>query len=328
MQLDSERGARRCRWAVFVSLGVALAVALPSGCSGAIEPAASSERRLLEELERLAFVPRGRTPREAALDIVGSDVDLLVDRFEVTRAHWMALLGADRPPWGDDRPSDLPATHVTLEEALRFAGRRGMRLPTLEEWLWCAVGPRASAYPYGRPQFGIANTKELELGRPTSVGTFEQGKSPDTGLFDLHGNVRELTYDGMSRPASRVDDEGTLFEIAPAAIAHAAGSSFDLPLRPTFGRVPRDFVLAEKISGDARLADVGLRCVVDARAWLVAHHEDLSRTEWRAAIEAVGARWGARATTLLTELVDKKRGQSGAGPGSAEALEWLLEGAR
>lgn len=262
------------------------------------------------ELERLAFVPAGRTPRAAALDVVGSDVDLLVDRFEVTREHWLAVQLLAEGPWGTAPAGDLPATHITLAEALEFAERRRMRLPTALEWLWCAVGPRGSSYPYGRPRAAIVNmsTPELglDLGRPTPVGTFEAGRTPDTGLYDLHGNVRELTW-------TRGVGDGP-------PVVHAAGGSFDTPLTPLFGRVPKDFVLLDPISGDARLADVGLRCIVPAEQWLRANAARLSRPEERVRVIAVGARWGSRAAPLLTEL---------AGATDAPvALGWLLEGAR
>lgn len=256
----------------------------------------------LRELERLAFVPKGVTPRDAAIE-VGCAVDLLVDRFEVTRDHWLSVLNLVAGPWGATPNGDFPATHVTLEEARTFAARREMRLPSVDEWLWCAVGPRASAYPYARPQMAIANTRELGLGRPAPVGTFEGGRTPDTGLYDLHGNVRELALSTRGPQ--------------PAV---AAGGSFDTALSATFGRVPRDFVLADPISGNARLADVGLRCVVPAEEWLRLHGGRLSRAEWRVAVRAVGKRWGSNAAPLLARLVAE-------GVGS-DACRWLLEGAR
>jgi hypothetical protein len=291
------------------------ALALCAGVVAGLGACAPDPRHVIAtaptlELERLAFVPAGRTPRAAALDVVGSDVDLLVDRFEVTREHWLAVQRLGQGPWGTAPAGDLPATHVTLPEALEFARRRGMRLPTATEWLWCAVGPRGSAYPYGRPRAAIVNMRTpelgLDLGRPTPVGTFEAGRTPDTGLYDLHGNVRELTW------TPGVGDQ-------PAGV-HAAGGSFDTPLTPLFGRVPQDFVLLDPISGDARLADVGLRCAVPAEEWLRAHAERLSLPDERARVVAVGARWGGRAAPLLTQLA----GATDAPP----ALAWLLEGAR
>lgn len=299
------RGARRG------ALLLATTALLTAACG--VDPLAARGRGPLDELERLAFVARGRTPRDAALD-VGVDVDLLVDRFEVTREHWLEVQRLEQGPWGPGPSGDLPATHVLVEEARTFARRRGMRLPTDFEWLWCAVGPRASPYPFTRPQAGIVNmrTAGLDLGRPTPVGTFEAGRTPDTGLYDLHGNVRELTLTAV-RPEGVATGPVT-------EVVFAAGGSFDTPPSPTFGRVPQDFVLLDRISGFERLSDVGLRCVAPAAEWLRAHGAALARSDWRERVVAVGRRWGGRAAPLLTELA--------AEPGAPEAFAWLLEGAQ
>ncbi len=306
-----------------VLVGVALAVTLAAckpadraATTAAQEPAGAVPRvpasAPLRELERLAFVPRGRSPREAALPVVGSEVDLLVDRFEVTRALFREVLPETAPPWGAGPEGDLPATHLDLATAEACAAQRGMRLPTTTEWLWLAVGPRGSPYPYTRVQDSIANmkTRELDLGRPVPVGTFENGRTPDTGLYDLHGNVRELALvravDGSVR-------------------AYAAGGSFETPASPTFGRAPQDFVLLDPVDPAAQLDDVGVRCVAPAREWLLAHAGALSRPEWRPAIVAVGARWGPRAAPLLVELAAEF---AAGGDAAAPALAWLAEGAR
>ena len=278
----------------------------PGGTRPEAAPSLASEAPL-RELERLAFVPRGRSPREAALPVVGSDTDLLVDRFEVTRAHWLEVLPELPAPWGAGPAGDLPAIHIDLAAAEVFCARRGLRLPTTTEWLWLAVGPRGSPYPYARMQDSIVNmqTRELDLGRPVPVGTFENGRTPDTGLYDLHGNVRELAL--VAAPDGSVR-------------AYAAGGSFATPSSPTFGRAPQDFVLLDPIDRGARSDDVGLRCVTPARPWLAANGAALSRPEWRAALQAVGARWGPRAAPLLAELA--------AADDAPSAYTWLAEGAK
>ncbi|MEZ6013677.1 MAG: SUMF1/EgtB/PvdO family nonheme iron enzyme [Planctomycetota bacterium] len=287
--------------------------------SGACAPRVEGPLWVIDDLEGLAFVPAGRTPRDAALD-VGCEVDLLVDRFEVTRARWLQLTERQEGPWGPTLSVHVPATHITLEEAVAVLALRGLRLPTVDEWLWCAVGPRASAYPFARAQEAIANTSELDLGRPIPVGSFEAGQTPETGIFDLLGNVRELAL----LPLPLASDAGrTPATVAPAPIVYAMGGSFDLPSSPTFsrfGRAPGGAVLRDRISGHARLADVGTRGFGTARHWLNAYGDALSRTEWRDRVRAVGARWGARAAPLLRELT--------LAPDAPPALTWLLEGAQ
>ncbi|MEZ6018672.1 MAG: rRNA adenine dimethyltransferase family protein [Planctomycetota bacterium] len=67
-----------------------------------------------------------------------------------------------------------------------------------------------------------------------------------------------------------------------------------------------------------RASDLGMRCVADARQWLVAHAEDLSRRENRDRLIAVGQSWGPRAAALLATLAEEHP--------KYPALAWLLEG--
>ena len=189
----------------------ALAVCLAVAC-GEAESGADQERALdaVRELERLAFVERGLTAPNSPFD-VGSDQDLLFDRYEVTWALWESIapdLGLEidevfvpdvpeRPAPGEPLTAprawrdEIPVTGMTLDEAKTFASSRGMRLPTFEEWMWCALGPRGRILPAGRYQRGLANTADLGLYRATPVGAFESGKTPDSGVYDLVGNVWE-----------------------------------------------------------------------------------------------------------------------------------------
>lgn len=87
----------------------------------------------------------------------------------------------------------LPATRLTLHEASALAVAMGGRLPTSLEWEWMAGGG-VRRYPWGDqgPVLGQTNLRGNGLGRPSVVGIFPQGATPQ-GLLDVAGNVWEWT---------------------------------------------------------------------------------------------------------------------------------------
>ncbi|MEM6568020.1 MAG: SUMF1/EgtB/PvdO family nonheme iron enzyme [Planctomycetota bacterium] len=283
-------------------------------------------------LEALAFVPGGQTAIDSAID-VRVDVDLLVDVYEMTVGEWSELFGDDDPipdafraplRGGAAQPTswatDVPVVGMPLLEARRAAALRGMRLPTTEEWVWCAIGPRSRRYPAGRRQRGLANTLELELFRRTPVGAFESGRTPLTGIFDLLGNVWEWT--DPPRPAGdwRVINAGAWpIDGGRSAPAWVLGGSYLTPARAMFGRDRS--LLAQGATAQHRASDLGLRCVADAAEYLAALPR-LGPLEagLRSRLRAVGARWGARSVTLLESV-------AGADPDNRWVAE-LLAGAR
>jgi hypothetical protein len=301
-----------------VSAGGALASCAPGGVPG--------EQRLAE-LERLAFVGAGRSVLAANYPC-GVDEPLLVDRFEVTRGRWRAVSGAWPEPGrlnleiarSDEATRDWPA-FATFDEALVWAERRGMRLPTLEEWLFMAAGPSAGFYPWGRQdRASVANTLELGLNRPLPVGCFEQGASWSE-LYDLYGNVGEWVTGWPPLGAAPST------ELRPEEVAYSMGGSFlerTVPLHMRGGGGEQAKELARfamrPLPRGIRGVELGLRCCIEAEAFLeerYAHGRYPAGAAER--FRAIGLAWGNEARTLLEDLLERH-------PRST-AFKHLLEGA-
>ncbi len=293
-------------------LRAAALVTLVASCGdGAVEG-----ERALRDLEGLAHLPPTRCFYPAEFLELRTDRDLLVDRFEVTRGAWREWLAAgaavapelavEARGWAPET-LDWPVSFLTVEEARAFAAWRGMRLPSTEEWILAAGGPRAFRYPWGDiPQTSVANTLELALGRPSAVGTFEAGRSPQ-GCYDLIGNVWEWT-DGSVPSAPASDRRAVL------------GGSYLSWRQPIYGGSTQKF-FARGLDPRTRARDVGLRCAVDAESYLRDRAPEWGTGEAAARrLRAVGRRWGRAALPMLERLA--------AEPGAHPALGILLDGAR
>jgi hypothetical protein len=113
-----------------------------------------------------------------------------IDRFEVDNAQFRNFEGEVGFPgyWTLD---DYPMLNITWSEAQAFCEKRGVRLPTNDEWQTAAAGPSNLRYPWGNVfDASRARYRDNSGLQPTRVGSYPANASW-VGALDMTGNVWE-----------------------------------------------------------------------------------------------------------------------------------------
>jgi formylglycine-generating enzyme len=110
----------------------------------------------------------------------------------------MQATGRQAPEYWNDvkyNARNQPVVGVTWHDAAAYCQWANKRLPTEAEWEKAARGTDGRIYPWGNQwDKARANTFDGGLRKPTSVGSYEGGKSP-YGAYDMAGNVWEWVAD-------------------------------------------------------------------------------------------------------------------------------------
>jgi len=319
------------------TLGLFLGLLLTTACGGD-----ESISRELYELERLAFVPAARFKLVEYTNDPNADCSMkqsiVMDRFEFTLRDLLHYQDAIEDQeiaaklearGGEAELSEAPLgfadglldrpVHLNYYEASELAGLRGMRIPRAKEWIHVAVGRKRLRFPWGSRLARFANTKEIDLGRPVRVGTFENGRVEPFGCYDMLGNVWEWVADEAPSFFPQ-------FEVLEGDITSVMGGAFDSSLDWLYNSIDRSLCFhARTVRKDRLDPAYGARMCADAEAYLF-EKAPLWGTgpEARSRVTAVARRWAedfvARDVlqSILEELVEK--------PSAPEALLWLQKG--
>ena len=179
-------------------------------------------------------------------------------------ASWRCPRGA---PALSDELADHPVVGITAADAAAYAAWVGGRLATESEWEWAAGGgtPLPATWPLAADGMLLANVWLGEFPwrsvRAAPPGTSPVGSFPPhaNGLFDMLGNVWELTADPWSAQRPDAVESPCCNSTAPAACVAKGGSYL---CAANYCRRYRPAARHRQPAGEAA-CHVGFRCAYD-----------------------------------------------------------------
>ena len=115
-------------------------------------------------------------------------------KYEVTQEQWESVMGNN--PSSKTKGAKLPVTDVSWNDCQEFIKKLnaktdgGYRLPTEAEWEYACRAGTTTAYSFGDKI--TPKDANYNISKPVAVGSY---KPNAFGLYDMHGNVREIVED-------------------------------------------------------------------------------------------------------------------------------------
>lgn len=150
--------------------------------------------RAWAKIDSGVFLYKGRTVRISAFSI---------RKTEVTVGEYLEIMRDSTHFAFDD--SLKPAHNVSWEQANRFCGKIGGRLPTEAEWEFAARSGEKGRYVWEQKKGAMPF--ELAIFRADGPSRVASAKPNAFGLFDVAGNVAEWTLDTYSPLSFYVESE-------------------------------------------------------------------------------------------------------------------------
>lgn len=187
-----------------------------------------------------------------------------MSKYEVTQKEWAEIMGSNPSYFKGD---DLPVDSVLWPEAQKFILKLNIkekvkdsekyRLPTEAEWEYACRAGTTTRFSFGDEnqdlmEYGWSAYDANETSHPVGL------KRPNPwGLYDMHGNVWELTQDSWHSNYTDAPSDGSAWsEENPTVFVGRGGSWLDGPNLCTSS-------FRGSNSVDARVSCLGFRLVKD-----------------------------------------------------------------
>ena len=128
--------------------------------------------------------------------------DVEVFAYEASRSDSSADSAGSATDRACSKPGVLPWATITLDQARAACTASGFALCTGEDWLAVCSGDAHRAFPYGGSHVPAACNDPVSGDAHVEVGGFHPDCHTPEGVYDMSGNLWEMTDDGQRRGAS------------------------------------------------------------------------------------------------------------------------------